>query len=63
LKIKLKGRHFETTEVIKAESQAMLNTLTEHGFQAAFKEMAEALGTVHTRGRGLIRGFGGDGGQ
>jgi hypothetical protein len=28
LKIKLKDRHFETTEVIEAESQAVLNTLT-----------------------------------
>jgi hypothetical protein len=28
---------------------------TEHGFQNAFK-MAEALGTVHTRGKGLLGG-------
>jgi hypothetical protein len=33
LKIKLKGRHFDTTEVIKAESQVVLNTLTERDFQ------------------------------
>jgi hypothetical protein len=38
LKIKLKGRHFDTTEVIEAESQAVLNTLTEHDFQNAFKK-------------------------
>jgi hypothetical protein len=31
LKIKLKGRHFDTTEVTEAESQTVLNTLTEHG--------------------------------
>jgi hypothetical protein len=37
LHIKLKGRHFDTVEVIEAESQAVLNTLTEHGFQDAFK--------------------------
>jgi hypothetical protein len=30
LKIKLKGRHFNTIEVIEAESQAVLNTLTKH---------------------------------
>jgi hypothetical protein len=36
LKIKLKDRHFDTTEVIKAKSQAVLNTLTEHNFQDAF---------------------------
>jgi hypothetical protein len=33
LKIKLKGLHFDTTEVIEAESQAVMNTLTEHVFQ------------------------------
>jgi hypothetical protein len=33
LKIKLKGRHFVTNEVIETESQAVLNTLTEHVFQ------------------------------
>jgi hypothetical protein len=38
LKIKLKSRHFDTIEVIEAESQAVLNTLTEHDFQDAFKK-------------------------
>jgi hypothetical protein len=28
------GRHFDTIEVIEAESQAVLNTLTKHDFQA-----------------------------
>jgi hypothetical protein len=32
LKIKLKGCHFDTIEVIGAELQAVLNTLTEHDF-------------------------------
>jgi hypothetical protein len=40
--------------VIEAELQAVLNTLTEHNFQDAFKEMAEALGKVHMCGRGLL---------
>jgi hypothetical protein len=31
------GRHFDTLEVIEAESQAALNTFTEHGFQDAFQ--------------------------
>jgi hypothetical protein len=53
LKIKLKGRHFDRIEVIDAESQVVLNTLTEHDFQDAFKKMAELLGTMHTCGRGL----------
>jgi hypothetical protein len=43
LKIKLKGYHFNTIEVIEAESQAVLNTLTEHDFQDEFKKIAEAL--------------------
>jgi hypothetical protein len=43
LDIKLKGRHFDTIEVIEAESQAVLNVLTEHGFQNAFKKMEAAL--------------------
>jgi hypothetical protein len=37
LKIKLKGSHFDSVEAIEAESQAMLNTLTERNFQDAFK--------------------------
>jgi hypothetical protein len=32
VKIKLKGRDFDTIEMIEAESHAMLNTLTEHDF-------------------------------
>jgi hypothetical protein len=35
LKIKLKGRRFDTIEAIEAESQAVLNTLTEHDFRGA----------------------------
>jgi hypothetical protein len=34
----LKGHHFDTTEVIKTESQAVLNTLTEQDLQDAFKK-------------------------
>jgi hypothetical protein len=51
LEIKLKGRHFDTIEVLEVESQAVLNTLKEHYFKDAFTKIAEALGTVHTRGR------------
>jgi hypothetical protein len=52
LKIKLKGRHFDTTEVIEAESQAVLNTPTKHTTSRVHLKMAEALGTVHRCGRG-----------
>jgi hypothetical protein len=54
LKIKLKGRRFDAIEVIEAELQAMLNTLTEHDFQDAFKKMAEALVIMHICGWGLL---------
>jgi hypothetical protein len=37
LKIKLKDCHFDTIEMIEADLQAVLNTLTEHNFQDAFK--------------------------
>jgi hypothetical protein len=37
LKIKLKNRHFDATDVLEAEPQAGLNTLTENDFQEAFK--------------------------
>jgi hypothetical protein len=48
LNIKLKGRHFDTIEVKEGQSQAVLNTLTEHDFQDALK-MTEA-------GSGLLSG-------
>jgi hypothetical protein len=51
LKIKLKGRHFDTTEVREAESQAVLNSLTEHDSRMHL-ETAEPLGTVRTRRSG-----------
>jgi hypothetical protein len=35
--MKLKGRHFDTIEVIEAESRAVLKTLTKHDFQEAFQ--------------------------
>jgi hypothetical protein len=55
LKIRLKGGHFDTTELIEAESQAVLNTPTEHDFQDALKKMAEVLETVH-RSESLLLG-------
>jgi hypothetical protein len=36
--LKLKGRRFDTTEEFQAESQRVLDTLTEKGFQEAFKK-------------------------
>jgi hypothetical protein len=34
----LKAHHFDTTEVMEAESQVVLNTLTERDIQDAFKK-------------------------
>jgi hypothetical protein len=38
LKLKMKGRHFDTVEVFEAKSQVVPNTFTEHDFQDAFKK-------------------------
>jgi hypothetical protein len=51
LKIKLKGRHLDTTEVIKAESHVVLNTLTEHNFISFHLKTAKALVMVHRHGK------------
>jgi hypothetical protein len=54
---KLKGRHFDTIEVIDAELQAVLNTLTEHDFQDAFKKWQKRWERcIDSRLRGLLRG-------
>jgi hypothetical protein len=45
LKIKLKGRHFDTIEVMEAELQAVLNTLTQHNFQ----DNNNSVALVHAR--------------
>jgi hypothetical protein len=46
---KTEGRHFDTFEAIEAESQAMLNTLTEHDFQYAFKDGRSTGNGAHAR--------------
>jgi hypothetical protein len=38
MKLKLKGRRFGTTEEIQAESQTVLDTVTEKYFQEAFQK-------------------------
>jgi hypothetical protein len=50
LKIKLKGHHFDTIEMIEAELQAVPNTLTEHSFQDAFTKWQKCWeGCICTR--------------
>jgi hypothetical protein len=46
LKIKLKSHHYDRSGVTEAEPQAVLNTLTEHDFQDAFKN-GRRLEMVH----------------
>jgi hypothetical protein len=38
MKLKLKGRQFDTIEEIQTESQRVLDTLTEKDFQEAFQK-------------------------
>jgi hypothetical protein len=52
LKIKLKGHHFDTVEVMEAESHAVLNSLTEHDFQDAFKN-GRSTGKGEYRRKGI----------
>jgi hypothetical protein len=47
--MKLNGLHFDTSEVIEAETQAVQNTLTEHDFQAAFNKGRSVWNGVYTR--------------
>jgi hypothetical protein len=60
LKIKLKGRHFDTVELIEAESQTVLNTATEHELKDAFKKWQKRW---ERRIRAEGDYFEGDGGQ
>jgi hypothetical protein len=47
--IKLKGLNFDTFELIESESQAVLNTHMEHGFQDAFKNGRSAGNGAYAR--------------
>jgi hypothetical protein len=38
MKLKLKGRRFDTIEEIQSESERVLDTLTEKDFQEAFQK-------------------------
>jgi hypothetical protein len=49
MKLKLKGRLFDTIEEIQAESQRVLDTLTENGFQEAFQNGGDGGTGVYMR--------------
>jgi hypothetical protein len=57
LKIKVKSCRSDSTEVIEAESQVVLNSLTEHDFRDALKN-SRSGGMMHTRRRGYFEGDG-----
>jgi hypothetical protein len=49
LKIKLRGRHFDTVEVIEAESQVIPDTFTEHDFRMHFKNGRSTGSSAYAR--------------
>jgi hypothetical protein len=49
MKLKLKGRRFDTTEEIQAESQRLLDTLTEKDYQKAFQNRGDGGTGVYMR--------------
>jgi hypothetical protein len=56
VKLKLKGRRFDTVEDIQVESQRVPDTLTEKGLPGSVPKMEETVGPVSTCGRELLRG-------
>jgi len=59
MKLKLKGRRFDTIEEIQAETQEVLDTLTEKDFQEAFQKWRRWDRCLHAGGNY----FEGDGGR
>jgi hypothetical protein len=49
LNVEVKGHHFDKVEVVDAESQAVLKTLTEHDLQDAFKNCTRAGNCAYAR--------------
>jgi hypothetical protein len=58
MKLKLKGRRFDTIEEIQAETQKKLDTLTEKEFQEAFQKWRRWGRCLHA-GRNYFDGDGG----
>jgi len=54
MKLKPKGRRFDTIEEIQAESLRVHDTLTKKDFQEAFPKMEETVEPVSTCGRELL---------
>ena len=59
MKLKLKGRRFDTTEEIQAESQRVLDALTEKDFQEAFQKWSRRWDRCLDAGGNYFEGDGG----
>jgi hypothetical protein len=59
MKLKLKGRRFDTTEEIQTESQRVLDTLTEKDFQEAFQKWRRRWDRCLQAGENYFEGDGG----
>jgi hypothetical protein len=55
MKLKLKGRQFDTTEEIQAELQSVFDT-DKKLLPGSVPKMQETVGSVSTCGRELLRG-------
>jgi hypothetical protein len=59
MKLKLKGRRFDTIEEIQAESQRVLDTMTENYFQVAFQKWRRRWDRYLHAGGNYFEGDGG----
>jgi hypothetical protein len=59
MKLKLKGRRFDTTEEIQAESQRLLDILTEKDFYEAFKNEGDGGTALLNAGENYFESDGG----
>jgi len=59
MKSKLKGRRFDTIEAIQAETQKVLDTLTEKDFQEAFQKWRRRWDRCLHAGGNYFEGGGG----
>jgi hypothetical protein len=48
LKMKLKGRRFETVSDIQSESQAVLDSIKENDFYGVFEAWEKTMGSLYT---------------
>jgi hypothetical protein len=59
MKLKLKGRRFDTIEDFQTESHRVLDTVTEKDFQEAFQKLRRRWGRCIHAGGNYFEGDGG----